>query len=98
MVAEELGLPGLSPGSGLSGSASHAAVPSVAMLQGRTILEGEKAPIILTLVLPMLELACQKFLISCTANQSNELIPIPSFLFSIGPFMEERGERRMPCK
>jgi hypothetical protein len=68
------------------------------MLQGKTTLEGEKALIILTLVLPMLKLVCQEFLISCAANQPNELVPIPSFLFSIGPLMKERGERRMPCK
>ena len=98
IIAEELGLPGLSPSSGISGSANHAAVPSVAMLQGKTTLEGEKALIILTLVLPMLKLVCQEFLISCAANQPNELVPIPSFLFSIGPLMKERGERRMPCK
>ena len=56
--------------SGISGSASHAAVSSVAVLQGKTVLEGEEALIILTLVLPTLKLVCQKFLVSCISLMS----------------------------
>lgn len=74
------------------------AVSAAAMPQEKALSEGEKALIILTLVLPMLEFVCQKFLVLCRANQASEVIPIPAFLFPVDPVMEERGERKMPSK
>ena len=68
------------------------------MPQEKALLEGEEALVTLTPVSPVLKFVCQKFLVPCTANQSNEVIPVPAFLFPVDPLMEERGERKMPSK